>query len=58
MSMWREVGRGMEREGTKGQENKSKRVRRGQADPFIMSGIRWLLPGNCGGVELRQNANT
>jgi len=41
----------------KGEEGKSKRVRLGQAAPFIVSGT----PGYCQvavGVELRQNANT
>jgi len=35
--MWEEERNGMEREGTKGEEGKSKRVRRGQTAPFIVS---------------------
>jgi len=63
MSSWGERGKRMGNEGTKGEEGKSKRgarenkrVRRGQAAHFIVSGI----PGCCQvtvGAELRQNAN-
>jgi len=64
--MWREGGKGMGREETKGLEDKTER--RGQAAPFIVSGIHSCcqvtvgqsMPGCCLvtlGVELRQNAN-
>jgi len=56
MSMWRGGGREMGREGTKGEESKSKmareskRVRREEASsPFYSVRHTWLLPGNCGG---------
>jgi len=71
MSTWREGEWGMRREGTKGQErarrSRSKRERRGQAAPSIVSGtpgccqvtVGWGIPSCCQvtmGVELRQNA--
>jgi hypothetical protein len=46
---------GVEGEG-KARARDSKRARKGQAAPFIVSWPTWLLPGNCG-VELRLNAN-
>jgi hypothetical protein len=46
-----------DREGKgRAREQENKRVRRGQAAPFIVSRHTWMLPGNCG-AELRQNAN-
>lgn len=53
MSTWREGGRGMGREGTKGEEGKSKREQKQESEEGASSSIysvrhSWLLPGNCG----------
>jgi hypothetical protein len=44
-------------DGKRVREQESKRVKRGQTAPFILSQTYWLLPGKCG-VEPRRNANT
>ena len=73
MSMWRKGGRGMGREGTKGEEGKSKGEKEqeseeGASSLFYSVRHTWLFPANCGeehtwllpgnaGVELSWNAN-